>query len=1314
MDAAQTNFKKTALLLTLALLLAAPVYGVSAPTLQLSANQVTIGPVSCNQMQTVNLSSSGAGFNFTVNIHYQNGNDITGDAHGLWAYAQILGAGTTENGTTFNASVPDSSVTGGVNMTVGLALANFSVNQQASAQVVLTPQAPANTNPVTIAVNFQYNTSCAGNSGQATNGTTLTITPGSVSLNVPQNGQNSVSINLQNLTGSAYTLASCTIQGSPAWLSLPSCATTSIPANSSVNLTLTATGTGFTVGQQLNTQITFTPPTGGPLGIPVQVTITAGSGGGGGGSGSTLTLNGATSNVANVNFTYVAQKNGVPQSLPVGVCVSVQDTDTSATGYSWTAATTTGGPWLLANSGQPSGTTTILFPPSNPQCVVVQLSNAVVNLAAGAYQGTLTITSISNSGSTATINVNLFVTPGSPAGITVSPDLTFAFPGVVVGATTPEQQQFTVSAAGNATITGTATPTSSPSWFSMTTPSGGPTSQTFVVTVNPTGLTAGVYSNEINVTTSGGQTTILITLTVGTTGGGGGTTSSVVLPTTLAFQQQSGSTYFSSGQEYQTIVVNGAQGTQWSASINYVSGLGWLQFDQGSATGTIGSGPGSILVDLAAPAGNLIPGSYTANVEVTTPSGTVPVTVSLLVTPSSTPVLLGQPASSTFIYAGSAPASQTVTVVGSDNTSSTTSPLIQATTTVNWLTASTSGNTMTLSLVPGNVAALAVGSYATTVAVTNGGYTNQLNYPVVLVVTSGGIGSGALTLSTSSMTFNAVAGSTVPGAQNLTVQAPVTTTFSASTSEQSCAGSNWLGISPSGTMSTPATIQVSVNQSAISAGTTCNGTISLTVNGNAQTVNVSMVVSASGTGGNVTVTPTSMTFPYTQGGTVPAAQTATIVNAVSGTASIAFTVSTAVSGGVANWIQTNVTQAQTPYNNPGLSVSVVPGSLSPGNYQGTVTISPTGGTQQTIQVTMAISGSAIVTASPTTLTLSYTVGGNTPTGTIQVSAGGAQANFTAVAATTGSGSWLSVSPTSGTTPNTGTFNLTVSINPTNLSSGQYTGSVTVTGTSPASGTTIVNITLNVTAPLPTITGINNGASGATGAVSPGEVIQIFANATNPIGPATAVQLNSTTCPSPCTSVPTLMGGVQVLFLPIGIPAPLLMVSAGQINAVVPYEVAGLANFSVEVKYLGQSSNAFPLTGATVAPGIFSANLTGTGQAVAWMYDGQGNFKGPNTPATPAQKGWIIAFYMTGEGLTSPYATGKVIQNSTTFPLLVPSVQLGGQPTTLAGYAEAGGVVSGVLQINFFVPQNAPSGSAVSLAVSIGGKSSQAGITVAIQ
>jgi len=334
---------------------------------------------------------------------------------------------------------------------------------------------------------------------------------------------------------------------------------------------------------------------------------------------------------------------------------------------------------------------------------------------------------------------------------------------------------------------------------------------------------------------------------------------------------------------------------------------------------------------------------------------------------------------------------------------------------------------------------------------------------------------------------------------------------------------------------------------------------------------------------------------------------------------------------------------------------------------------------------------------------------------VAVSGGGATAGFSV---STSSSGWLSVSPTSGTTPNTGTFNLTVTADPTGLNAGQtYNGSITVAGTSPATGSTIINVTFAVSAPLPTIAKVTNAASGATGPVSPGELISIFANpnGANPIGPTPAVQLSGANCPSPCTLIPTIMGGVQVIFLPQGIPAPLLYVSALQINAVVPYEVqtAG-GSVSVEVKFLGQPSNAFVLQTATTVPGIFTTN-GGTGTAAMLQYDASGVFQGQNSGSNPAGPGWVLVLYVTGEGSIPSPVTGAVTSANNVKPLNGPPTVLVDQlPATVQYYGEAVGIVSGVMQMNVLIPQGIRTGQADTISFTIGGNISQQNVMVQIK
>ena len=363
-------------------------------------------------------------------------------------------------------------------------------------------------------------------------------------------------------------------------------------------------------------------------------------------------------------------------------------------------------------------------------------------------------------------------------------------------------------------------------------------------------------------------------------------------------------------------------------------------------------------------------------------------------------------------------------------------------------------------------------------------------------------------------------------------------------------------------------------------------------------------------------------------------------------------------------------------------------------------------------LTTAPAALPVVSATPTTMSFTYSVGGsNPPTQTVAVSGGGAAATFSVSTSSLG---WLSVSPTSGTTPNTGTFNITVRANPTGLTVQTYNGSITIAGTGTATGSTIVNVTFAVSAPVPTITKVTNGASFATGAVSPGELISIFANTTNPIGPTPAVSLSSTTCPSPCTNVSTTMGGVQVEFLPQGVYAPLLYVSAMQINAVVPYEVqtAG-GSVSAEVKYLGQASNAFILQTTTTAPGIFTTN-GGTGTAAMNQYDASGNFQGQNSGSNPASPGWVLVLYVTGEGAIPAAVDGSVTSSITVKPLVgAPTVLIDNLPATVAYYGEAYGIVSGVMQVNVQIPTGIRTSQADTISLTIGGNTSQNGVTISV-
>jgi uncharacterized protein (TIGR03437 family) len=252
-----------------------------------------------------------------------------------------------------------------------------------------------------------------------------------------------------------------------------------------------------------------------------------------------------------------------------------------------------------------------------------------------------------------------------------------------------------------------------------------------------------------------------------------------------------------------------------------------------------------------------------------------------------------------------------------------------------------------------------------------------------------------------------------------------------------------------------------------------------------------------------------------------------------------------------------------------------------------------------------------------------------------------------------------------------------------------------------------NSRIRVSAPLRAIKSVVNAASYIGGPVSPGELVTIFGTA---LGPATAA--DASTVPS-TGKLATNIGGVRVLFN--GIPAPMIYAGSGQVSAVVPYEVAGSSNPSVWIEYQGESSNAFQLSVAATAPGLFTADSSGSGPGAILNQDNS-----LNRPGNPAAKGSIVQMFLTGEGQTTPPGvTGAITTATLPPPQVTPAplppilVLMDGHLAPYAYAGEAPGQVAGVMQLNVPIPLNARPG-ALSIQVWIGARSTQNGVTVSVQ
>lgn len=236
------------------------------------------------------------------------------------------------------------------------------------------------------------------------------------------------------------------------------------------------------------------------------------------------------------------------------------------------------------------------------------------------------------------------------------------------------------------------------------------------------------------------------------------------------------------------------------------------------------------------------------------------------------------------------------------------------------------------------------------------------------------------------------------------------------------------------------------------------------------------------------------------------------------------------------------------------------------------------------------------------------------------------------------------------------------------------------------------------APPASILGVQNGASWLTGAIAPGEVVVLSGLTIGPSPIASAVL--------PATgAVSSSLGGVSVTFN--NWPAPILYTSASETSVLVPYELGGFFSADVVVKYRGQTAT-LTVPVAYSAPGIFTLNFSGSGQAAALNADGT-----LNGPTNPAAAGTVITFFATGGGPTYPAGEDGVVNDRIIrTPQLPVSLTIGGQPATVFYDGTAIGSVQGVMQLEALIPSGVT--GAVPVVLTIGAASSQTTATISVK
>lgn len=235
-------------------------------------------------------------------------------------------------------------------------------------------------------------------------------------------------------------------------------------------------------------------------------------------------------------------------------------------------------------------------------------------------------------------------------------------------------------------------------------------------------------------------------------------------------------------------------------------------------------------------------------------------------------------------------------------------------------------------------------------------------------------------------------------------------------------------------------------------------------------------------------------------------------------------------------------------------------------------------------------------------------------------------------------------------------------------------------------------------------GVVNAASFLPGPVAPGEIISIFGAGLGPEAPVLGRLEGG-------SRVATELEGTRVLF--DGIAAPLLSAWTGQVNAIVPYAVAGRQQTRLQVEYQGRRTAEAVLPVAGSAPAIFTLKLTGSGQGAILNQDST-----VNGPDNPAARGSIIQIFATGGGQTNPAGVdGRVTLAEFGPPpvqTLPVTVTIGGLRAAVHYAGAAPQLVAGAMQVNAQIPGEAPAGSAVPVVITVGENSSSSAVTVAIR
>ena len=269
-----------------------------------------------------------------------------------------------------------------------------------------------------------------------------------------------------------------------------------------------------------------------------------------------------------------------------------------------------------------------------------------------------------------------------------------------------------------------------------------------------------------------------------------------------------------------------------------------------------------------------------------------------------------------------------------------------------------------------------------------------------------------------------------------------------------------------------------------------------------------------------------------------------------------------------------------------------------------------------------------------------------------------------------------------------------------------------------------------------VTKLTAATAGTPPTINPGGVLNNASYAQPPVlAPGTIVEVfgtsltDGTTASTQSSTLPTTLAGARLLVN--GVAAPLFSAAPGGINAQLPVELVGAtsATIQVEVTIVPNcpplvacpqfiaivTSPAITVFLAPFSPGIFTWEMNGQGPGAILHNSDYSKVCPPgrsDCAPSAAARGEVVDIFMTGLGQVNGLWLDGLPNPQASPTATTPTVTIGGVQARVAASGLAQGY-PGLYQVNVYVPQNAPTGNAVPVVLSIGGVTSNT-VTIAVQ